>query len=80
MKRRTLLQASAGTIFMATQTGEVRAAAPAKNRRQELYGLLGELPPRDRKVSGQLVSTEDRGTYTLEKLVLDLNGEEPAPA
>jgi hypothetical protein len=80
MKRRTLLQASAGTIFMATQTGEVRGAAPAKDRRQELYGLLGKLPSRDRKVSGQLVSTEDRGSYTLEKLVLDLNGEEPAPA
>ena len=65
---------------MATQTGEIHAAAPAKDRRQELYGLLGKLPPRARKVSGQLVSTEDRGTYTLEKLVLDLNGEEPAPA
>jgi hypothetical protein len=41
---------------------------------------MGKLPPRDRKVGAQLVSTEDRGTYTLEKLVLDLNGEEPAPA
>ncbi|HET9473681.1 MAG TPA: acetylxylan esterase [Steroidobacteraceae bacterium] len=80
MKRRTLLQVSAGTMFMATQTGKVRAAAPAKDRRQELYALLGKLPPRARRVSGQLVSTEDRGTYTLEKLVLDLNGEEPAPA
>ena len=45
-----------------------------------MYGLLGKLPPRDRKVGAQLVSTEDRGTYTLEKLVLDLNGIEPAPA
>ncbi len=65
---------------MATQTAGARAAAGTKDRRQELYGLLGKLPPRDRKVSAQLVSTEDRGTYTLEKLVLDLNGEEPAPA
>jgi Acetyl xylan esterase (AXE1) len=31
-------------------------------------------------VSVQLVSTEDRGAYVLEKLVLDLNGEQPAPA
>ncbi|MEO8018891.1 MAG: alpha/beta hydrolase [Pseudomonadota bacterium] len=52
--------------------------APA--RRDELYGLLGRLPPRHRKTGARLVSTEDRGTYTLEKLVLDLNGEEPAPA
>ncbi len=65
---------------MATQTAGARAAAGTQDRRQELYGLLGKLPPRDRKVSAQLVSTEDRGTYTLEKLVLDLNGEEPAPA
>jgi hypothetical protein len=41
---------------------------------------MGRLPPRDRKVGAQLVSTEDRGTYTLESLVLDLNGEEAAPA
>jgi len=42
--------------------------------------LLGRLPPRDRKVSAKLVTTEDRGAYTLEKLVLDLNGEQAAPA
>ena len=54
--------------------------APGSARRKELYGLMGKLPPRDRKVGAQLVSTEDRGTYVLEKLVLDLNGEEPAPA
>jgi hypothetical protein len=56
------------------------AKVSARGRREELYGLMGRLPPRDRPVSAQLVSTEDRGTYTLEKLVLDLNGEEPAPA
>jgi Acetyl xylan esterase (AXE1) len=54
--------------------------AGASSRREELYGLMGRLPPRDRAVSAQILSTEDRGTYTLEKLVLDLNGEEPAPA
>jgi hypothetical protein len=79
MKRRSLFQAGAGVI-MATQVPESRAAPAAPDRRQELYALLGRLPPRDRKVSAQLVSTEDRGTYTLEKLILDLNGEEPAPA
>jgi hypothetical protein len=84
MKRRTMLTAGAGSLLLDTS---LALSAPAtgtkadeKSRRQQLYGLLGKLPPRDRKVSAKLVSTEDRGTYTLEKLVLDLNGEEPAPA
>ena len=86
MKRRTLLQAGAGVVIAAHSEVSGAAASGAKNktgtsgRREELYELLGKLPPRDRKVSAQLVSTEDRGNYTLEKLVLDLNGEEPAPA
>ena len=83
MKRRTLLQSGAG-VFIAAQAETSRAKTTAEpgapKRRQELYGLLGKLPTRDRKVGAQLISTEDRGTYTLEKLVLDLNGEEPAPA
>jgi hypothetical protein len=84
MKRRTMLTAGAGSLLLDTS---LALSAPAtgtmadeKSRRQQLYGLLGKLPPRDRKVSAKLVSTEDRGSYTLEKLVLDLNGEEPAPA
>jgi hypothetical protein len=82
MKRRTLLQTGAGAMLLAghANMASANASATAQVRRQALYGLLGRLPPRDRKVSAQLVSTEDRGTYTLEKLVLDLNGEEPAPA
>jgi hypothetical protein len=67
---------------MATQAEHSGARSKASDsaRRKELYGLMGKLPPRDRPVGAQLVSTEDRGTYTLEKLVLDLNGEESAPA
>ncbi len=49
-------------------------------RRAQLYSLLGKLPARDRKIAAQLVSSEDRGSYVLEKLVLDLNGLEPVPA
>jgi hypothetical protein len=85
MKRRTLLQAGAGA-FVAAEVASPPAIAKSNSStgdaaaRQKLYGLMGRLPPRDRKVSAQLVSTEDRGSYTLEKLVLDLNGEEPAPA
>lgn len=52
----------------------------AASRRDQLYKLLGDLPPRNRKAGGKLVSTEDRGRFVLEKLVLDLNGIEPAPA
>jgi len=84
MKRRTLLTAGAGSMLLASQTSMTAAAASTKtddkSRRRELYDLLGKLPPRDRKVSAKLISTEDRGSYTLEKLELDLNGEEPAPA
>jgi hypothetical protein len=84
MKRRTLLQAGAAGVLMAGEAGVTVAknnsSRTDQDRRQELYGLMGKLPPRDRAVSAQVVSTEDRGGYTLEKLVLDLNGEEPAPA
>lgn len=50
------------------------------SRRQQLYDLLGILPDRDRPISVTLVATEEREDYILEKLVLDLNGEELVPA
>jgi dienelactone hydrolase len=49
-------------------------------RRNELYALLGDLPPRDRPITSTTVWTQDRGAYILEKLILDLNGIEPVPA
>jgi hypothetical protein len=49
-------------------------------RRQELYNLLGDLPDRTRPLSVQRIGEEQRETYVLEKLLLDLNGLEPAPA
>lgn len=51
-----------------------------QRRRNELYDLLGDLPPRERPIRAETISIEDRGTFTLEKLVLDLNGIEPVPA
>ena len=48
-------------------------------RRRELYGLLGDLPQRERKVSSRTVEVR-RGDYVIEKLVLDLNGIEDVPA
>jgi acetyl esterase/lipase len=52
----------------------------ATGRREELYGLLGELPPRDRPIAATLIDRQDRGSYLLERLLLDLNGVEPVPA
>ena len=82
MKRRTLLTAAGALVASRAEISVAKKGASGgpKNRRQELYGLMGKLPPRDRPVTAQRVSSEDRGSYTLEKLVLDLNGEEPAPA
>ena len=48
--------------------------------RKELYGLLGKLPERDRPISVELVSTEERDGVIIEKLLLDLNGKELVPA
>ena len=49
-------------------------------QRERLYQLLGDLPDRDRPVSGRVISTEERDSYILEKLELDLNGIEAVPA
>jgi len=56
------------------------SSANATELRESLYSLLGDLPPRDRPISAELVTEEDRGGYTLEVLTLDLNGIEPVPA
>src|SRR5215469_811745 len=50
------------------------------NDRQHLNGLLGDLPPRQRPVSAEILVREKRESYTLEVLMLDLNGIEPVPA
>ncbi|MCC6696426.1 MAG: acetylxylan esterase [Candidatus Hydrogenedentes bacterium] len=50
-----------------------------RKRREELWGLLGDLPER-RKPQATLVKREPREGYVLEHLVLDLNGIQPVPA
>lgn len=77
MRRRTMLAAMAGGPAVAN-TGFDKRAADA--RRKRLYSLMGDLPARGRKISARIVSTEERPGFVLEKLVLDLNGLEPAPA
>src|SRR5688572_4074077 len=49
-------------------------------RRSELYSLLGDLPDRDRPISVKSRAERRRSDYSLEELVLDLNGVEDVPA
>jgi hypothetical protein len=55
-------------------------AAFQARRRKELWGLLGDLPWRHKPGPAKLLATEKHDGYTLERLVLDLNGVEPVPA
>jgi dienelactone hydrolase len=64
---------------MTATSGEDFAVFQAR-RRKELSGLLGDLPWEHHSGPAKLVSTEKHDGYTLERLVLDLNGEEPVPA
>lgn len=50
-----------------------------RRRREELWHLLGDLPE-NRKPTATLVKRERHENFTLERLVLDLNGLEPVPA
>lgn len=49
-------------------------------RRKELWNLLGELPWGHRPGAATVLSTEKHDGYSLQRLVLDLNGIEPVPA
>ena len=51
-----------------------------EQRRRELWDLLGDLPWQHMPQPAKLVGKEEHAGYTLEKLVLDLNGIEPVPA
>ncbi len=51
-----------------------------RSRRQELYGLLGDLPDRGRPITAVRIAEETRESCVIEKLALDLNGIETVPA
>jgi dienelactone hydrolase len=55
-------------------------SAYQQRRRADLWGLLGDLPWQHEPAPPKLVRTEDRDTYMIQRLVLDLNGIEPVPA
>ncbi len=88
--RRTFLKQSAATIALAkdsTMTKD-KGAEPATTeftalqtrRRKELWDLLGDLPWKYKPGPPKVIKSEKREGFTLERLVLDLNGEEPVPA
>ena len=49
-------------------------AMSMKNRREQLYALLGDLPQRTRPIQAELVAREEPEHYILEVVRLDLNG------
>jgi len=49
-------------------------------RRKELWSLLGDLPWKHKPGPPKLVAREKHEGFTIERLVLDLNGIEPVPA
>jgi len=49
-------------------------------RRAALWKLLGDLPRNHAPAPAKVIHTEKHDGYTLERLVLDLNGVEPVPA
>jgi dienelactone hydrolase len=57
-----------------------QAPDPQAARRQELYGLLGDLPDRHRPVSATKTMEREHDGYVLERWELDLNGMEVVPA
>src|SRR5262245_53582888 len=59
-------------------TGRIHRDGPA--RRAELYGLLGDLPDRERPIKAEKKDEREADGYLLESWVLDLNGLEPVPA
>jgi hypothetical protein len=51
-----------------------------KEQQKKLYQLLGKLPDRSRPISVTLISTQETDELIIEKLLLDINGQELVPA
>lgn len=83
--RNTAAAAASGALagaksFPANDHGAQSFAAMQVERRRELWSLLGDLPWQHRPGPAKVLKTEKHEGYTLERLILDLNGEEPVPA
>ena len=64
----------------AAQSGSPGPATAGEDERSRLYRMLGDLPARDRAISGVKRDEQDRDGYVLETWDLDLNGLERVPA
>jgi acetyl esterase/lipase len=82
MTRRDLLAMSmaTGATRFSGQSGRGSRQPSAAERRRELYGLMGDLPTRNRPVGGKKRQEEERDGFVLETWDLDLNGIENVPA
>lgn len=90
LTRRDFLQASAAVVAATAASTPAGAMNPSasdesfssmqERRRKELWGLLGDLPWKHQPGPARLVKREEHDGYTLERLVLDLNGIEEVPA
>ena len=69
--------AAQGGLAVADTADDFKAMQ--EKRRAELWSLLGDLPEK-RAPTAQLLRVEQCDGYTLEHLVLDLNGVQPVPA
>ena len=90
--RREFVQTCAAAVAWATSGARTSArdetsqqpgdefATYQERRRKELWSLLGDLPWQHRTAPPKVLRTEKHDGYTLERLVLDLNGIEPVPA
>ncbi len=91
--RRQFLRSSAALLAVQTanlpnvpwsaataEQADVAFSTYQEKRRKELWGLLGDLPWEHQLAPAQVVKREEHDGYTLERLVLDLNGFEPVPA
>ena len=83
LKQSVRLLAAGPVLSMPTPLhpgGNVGFKAFQEQRRKELWGLLGDLPWQHRPSPPKVIKTEKHDGYTLQRLVLDLNGIEPVPA
>lgn len=84
LKQSATMLASGGALPLANVQGPEKStsdfASFQAERRKELWSLLGDLPWEHKPGPATVLATEKHDGYTLQRLVLDLNGVEPVPA
>ena len=82
LKTSSALLAAGTTMTTSANSDQSRGQFQAfqARRRKELWSLLGDLPWQHQPGPPQVAKTEKHDGYTLQRLVLDLNGLEPVPA